>query len=201
LTLPLCLVAAPCAVKAADSDPVRSILELRRDGVVIQQWDLSCGAAALATILNYQHGDQLSEREIALGLMSRREYLLSPQLVAQREGFSLLDLKRFVDARGYRGTGLGQLGSESALARAPLIVPIDTHGYNHFVALVGAMGRQVLLADPAFGYRTMGVSDFEEAWTTFETVGRIGFIVERTDGLIPPNRLLAHRDRFLTLRP
>ena len=38
---------------------------MRHDNVVVQEWDLSCGAAALATILNYQYDDPVSEREIA----------------------------------------------------------------------------------------------------------------------------------------
>ena len=31
--------------------PVKSLLELRHHDVIIQSWDLSCGAAALATLL------------------------------------------------------------------------------------------------------------------------------------------------------
>jgi hypothetical protein len=30
---------------------VRSVLEIRRERVMIQNWDLSCGAAALGTLL------------------------------------------------------------------------------------------------------------------------------------------------------
>ena len=82
--------------------PVTSLLEMRQDRVVVQEWDISCGAAALATILNYQHGDPISEREIARGLIAREEYLADPDLVRARHGFSLLDLKRFVDRRGYK---------------------------------------------------------------------------------------------------
>ena len=40
---------------------------MRHDKVVVQEWDLSCGAAALATILNHQYDDPVSEREIAKG--------------------------------------------------------------------------------------------------------------------------------------
>jgi predicted double-glycine peptidase len=94
-------------------------MELRQQQVVIQQWDLSCGAAALATVLRYQHGEDLSEREIALALMSRPEYLATPELVQYREGFSLLDMKRFVDGLGYNGVGLGNLTLATGLDRAP----------------------------------------------------------------------------------
>ena len=46
---------------------------MRQDGVTVQQWDLSCGAAALATLLKYQHDDPVSERDIAKGLIGARK--------------------------------------------------------------------------------------------------------------------------------
>lgn len=155
----------------------------------MQEWDLSCGAAALATVLKFQHGDSVSEREIAIGMMGRQEYLDNPAIVTYRQGFSLLDLKRFVDRRGYNGVGLGQLTMSDLAKYAPIIVPISVHGYQHFVVFRGVLNDRVLLADPAFGNRTMSRSRFEKAWLPFPEVGRVGFYVERTDSLIPPNRL------------
>jgi len=60
---------------------------MRRDRVVVQKWDLSCGVAALATILNYQHRDLVAEREIGRALIQRREYLANPLLVRVQQGF------------------------------------------------------------------------------------------------------------------
>ena len=184
---------------AQERTGVRSFVETRQQNVVIQNWDLSCGAAALATVLNFQHGDPVSEREVAMGLMSRREYLENPMLVNLRQGFSLLDLKRFVDARGYEGVGLGRLTFEHLVTRAPMIVPINTYGYQHFVVFRGTLGNRVLLADPAFGNRTMLRSAFENAWIDFAEVGRVGFVVNRKDGLFPPNQLEPKRSDFVTL--
>ncbi len=184
---------------AQDLYPVVSLAEIRELNVVIQNWDLSCGAAALATILNYQHGDPVSEREIATRLMSRTEYLENPMLVRFRQGFSLLDLKRFVDDRGYNGVGLGRLTLEHLVARAPMIVPINIYGYQHFVVFRGMLGNRVLLADPAFGNRTMLRSAFDNAWLDFADVGHVGFVVKRRDGLIPPNQLDPKPGDFVTL--
>ncbi len=184
---------------AQNNDPVVSLLEIRKQNVTVQAWDLSCGAAALATILNYQHGDPVTEREIATRLMSRAEYLENPMLVRLRQGFSLLDLKRFVDDRGYNGVGLGRLTLEHLVERAPMIVPINNYGYQHFVVFRGMLGNRVLLADPAFGNRTMLLSKFENAWLDFADVGHVGFVVRRKDGLIPPNRLEPKPSDFVTL--
>lgn len=185
---------------AQSTAPVQSLLEIRQDKVVVQQWDLSCGAAALATILNYQHGDPVSERDIAIGMMGREEYIRNPALVNYRQGFSLLDLKRFVDQRGYNGVGLGQLDFGDLVDHAPIIVPIATHGYQHFVVFRGVLKGRVLLADPAFGNRTLTRDRFEKAWRPLPEIGRVGFYVERSDDLIPPNQLQPDADEFLTLR-
>lgn len=179
---------------------VRSLLEMRRDRVVVQEWDLSCGAAALATLLNYQHGDQISEREIAKGLIEREEYIENPALVRVRQGFSLLDLKRYVDERGYRGIGYGQLTLDDLIKQAPIMVPISSHGYNHFVVFRGALGNRVLLADPAFGNRTMLAAKFENAWLNYPRFGRVGFVIAQQDGSLPPNRMAPRPDDFVFLR-
>ena len=186
---------SPSAARA-----VRTVRELRHDRVVLQEFDISCAAAALATLLNYQHGERLTEREIALGLIDRPEYIEMPELIRLRQGFSLLDLKRFVDGRGYEGIGFGRLTYQNLLDRAPIIVPVDNVGYRHFVVFRGEFGGTVIMADPAYGNRTMSRARFERRWLEFPELGKVGFVVERRDGLIPPNRLTPRPEEFLVLR-
>ena len=190
----------PVPSMAAGRGPVKSLLEMRHDRVVVQQWDLSCGAAALATLLNYQHGDPVSEREIAKGLIQRKEYLAEPLLVRARHGFSLLDLKRYVEGRGYRGIGYGRLTLEDLIEQAPILVPVNFNGYNHFVVFRGARGNRILFADPAFGNRTMLAANFENAWLDYPKFGNVGFVVARADDAPPPNRLAPVPSDFVFLR-
>jgi uncharacterized protein len=178
---------------------VNSLLEMRHENVVIQKWDLSCGAAALATLLRYQLADSVSEREVAKGLISRAEYIARPELVRIREGFSMLDLKRYVETRGYKGEGYGKLEFEDLIERAPIIVPIKSHGYNHFVVFRGARGNRVLLADPAWGNRTMSTERFMRSWIEFPTIGRSGFVALQSDGRPLPNRLTPRLNEFVIL--
>lgn len=186
---------------AADtSRPVKSLLELRQERVTIQNWDLSCGAAALATILNYQYGDPVSEREVAKGLISRDKYIDDPSLVRTRQGFSLLDLKKYVDARGYRGIGYGKLDLYDLIERAPLIVPIRVNGYSHFVVFRGTRSDRVLVADPAWGNRTLTIDEFEDAWLAYPEFGRVGFVVAQRDTTLPENRLAPRSEDFVFLR-
>jgi predicted double-glycine peptidase len=197
----LFLAAVNCPpLLAAERVHVASLLEIRRDRVVVQKWDLSCGAAALATILNYQHGDPATESEITRALLQRREYLSDPSRLRVQQGFSLLDLKRYVDQRGYEGVGYGHLTLQNLLEKAPVLVPLSLHGYNHFVVFRGMRGDRVLLADPAWGNRTVRVERFERAWIEAPKIGKVGFVVRRRDGSAVPNQLAPRLGDFLMLR-
>lgn len=165
---------------AERASPVRSLREIRQANVVVQQWDTSCGAAALATLLTYQHGLPVPEKAIAEAMLQRSD----PLKVKVRGGFSLLDLKRYADAQGLQGVGYMNLSLENLLEMAPAIVPVVFRGYPHFVVVRGKAGDNMLLADPAFGNRTVNVGTFERSWQ-----GNIGFVVQRRDGKAPPNRL------------
>lgn len=181
----------------ADGAPqVRSMLESRQRDVVLQKFDLSCGAAALATILKYQHGESLTEREVAIGLISRDIYIADPDVLRMRQGFSLLDMSRYTESLGYEAEALGQVAFDDLPGLAPAIVPVRLNGYNHFVVFRGALEDTVLLADPAFGNRTMSKDRFVDSWIEYANIGHVAFTVHRRDGLIPPNSLGARPEDF-----
>ena len=180
----LFLACSAADVFAQQATPVRSLLEMRRAHVVVQQWDISCGAAALATVLTYQHGDPVSERAVAEGMLRRTD----PLRVKIRGGFSLLDLKRFVESRGYKGIAYMNLTLDDLGKFGPTLVPLKLKGYNHFVVFKGISDGHVLFADPAFGNRRISLADFNDAWNE-----NIGFVVRRADGATAPHNRLVPR--------
>jgi len=190
---------------AEANQPVQSLLEIRHDRVMIQKWDLSCGSAALGTLLRYQFGEPVSEKEITLALLGRAEYVAHPELLQAREGFSFLDLKRYLQtyrtAGLYKGEGLGQLDLNDLIERAPLMVAVNALGYNHYVVFRGVMGDRVLVADPAWRNRTMTIDKFQRMWLDYgESIGHVGFVVERANGPKLPNRLQPKPSDFVLLR-
>ncbi len=198
----LLMWAALCpAASLSQEMPVESLLEQRQSGVVVQKWDLSCGAAALATILNFHHGESFSEREIATMLIDRPEYLAHPWIIRARHGFSLLDLKRVSERLGYRGIGLGGLSIEDLDQRAPIIVPVDLSGYPHFVIYRGRSGDEVVLADPAYGMRTMPLNRFEQAWMMDPELGHLGFTVLSHQSQQERVNSRLTNDQFLVAQP
>jgi hypothetical protein len=133
--------------------------------------------------------------------MRRKEYIEHPEVVQVREGFSLLDLKRYVEKRGYKGMGLGKLELQDLIEHAPIMVPVDALGYNHFVIFRGIKGNRVLLADPAWGNRTMTTEKFERMWLNYgDPMGHVGFAVERADGRRPTSRMEPKLSEFVMLQ-
>jgi len=196
----LTIIATATGAPLASDRSVRSLLEIRQDRVVMQEWDLSCGAAALATLLRYQHGLDVSEHQVALALIAQKRYVANPAFVRLRHGFSLLDLKRYVERAGLRGIGYGGLQFGDVIERAPIMVPISSNGYNHFVIVRGQMGDRVLLADPNFGNRTMTVARFQRLWLDYGDMGHVGFVVAAEVSPSPPGALAPSSGDFVMLR-
>ena len=181
---------AAAAVNAAT--PVQSLLEIRRQNVVVQKWDVSCGAAALATLLTFQHGDRVDERTVAEGMLRSTD----PLRVRHRGGFSLLDLKRYAEGRGLQAEAYREAAPADLEEFKPAIVPVNFNGFPHFVIYRGRVGDSVLLADPAYGNRVVPAAAFEAAW-----VDGMAFVVRRRDGASPPNTLGVQQNDFTVAAP
>jgi uncharacterized protein len=195
LTISVALTALVAGMSSAEArqwrKPVKSMLEIRHENAVIQKWDISCGSAVLANILKFQHGLSVTEKDVALGLISRDEYLQNPDILRIREGFSLLDMKRYAATLGLVGAGFGKLEFKDLVESAPIITIINNDGYRHFVIFRGIAGNRVLLIDPNFGNTTMLQEDFEKVWLNTSEQGRVGFVVHKPgETQSPPGKLL-----------
>jgi predicted double-glycine peptidase len=133
---------------------------MKDENIVKQQYDYSCGSAALATLLNYYLGENFTEEQVIQGLM---EYGDIKQLEEKR-AFSLLDMKRFVTVLGYQGAGYTAEFEDLKKLDKPCIIPIEFFGYKHFVVYRGIYGEHVFFADPFMGNISFTLSEFEEMW-------------------------------------
>ena len=148
--------------------------ELRDRNVVIQRFDYSCGAGALATLMRYYFSDDVSEGAILvtiLGPMSREE-------VQDREknGLSLLDLKRCAERLGYQAAGVRLNYASLPKLKGPVLIHLERENYRHFAVLKGVRGDRVYLADPSRGNIRMSVHRFSKEWSGIALVlGKQGF--------------------------
>ncbi|KWR89119.1 C39 family peptidase [Cupriavidus sp. IDO] len=141
------------------SVPVTSLREARFKTTIRQQYDFSCGSAAVATLLTYQYGDPVSEQ-----LVFANMYVNGDQAKIRQEGFSLLDMKRFLESRGFLADGYELPLSKLEETQVPAIVLVVENGYHHFVVVKGVKGDRVLIGDPARGTRAISREHFEQIW-------------------------------------
>ncbi len=164
LVLPLVPVNAQVSIDLPETrgaKPIRTLKELRDEGVVRQRWDMSCGAAALSTVLTYNFSDNTPEAAIVIWILHR----VNPVRVRSRGGFSLLELKRFAQARGYSADGFSGMSLEDLAAeKSWVITPIHFKSLDHFVVVKGIVGDRIILADPGFGNVTMKTERFMKIW-------------------------------------
>jgi predicted double-glycine peptidase len=155
--------------------PATSIKDLRDRNVVKQRFDFSCGAAALATMLHYGFGESVTEEQILSGLFDLPTE--DEKAERRRTGFSLLDLQRVAQARGYAAEGFRLEPAQLSMLGGPVIVFIEPRGYKHFAVLRGIRGDRVYLADPSRGNVRLPMHTFLHSWLQDDGRGII-FAVE-----------------------
>lgn len=150
---------------------VRTLKEVRlREAfrtTIHQQFDFSCGSAALATLLTFHYGRPVTEHAVFEAM-----YASGDREKIRREGFSLLDMKRYLESAGFEANGYKISLDDLAGARIPAIALVRENGYNHFVVVKGIDGGRILIGDPSSGTRIVSRADFEAIWAV-----RILFVV------------------------
>jgi uncharacterized protein len=139
-----------------------TVKELRDQYVVKQDYDYSCGAAALATLLTYYFGEETSEQQM-LELMNAG-LTKAEQARKHFTGYSLLDLQRAARLKGYQAAGFKLTVEQLTQLAAPVIVFVQPMGYKHFAVLRGVDRGRVFLADPVRGNLRMSLGRFLAEW-------------------------------------
>jgi predicted double-glycine peptidase len=151
--------------------PVRTIKELKRERAfrttIHQQFDFSCGSAAVATLLTFHYNRRVDEATVFRAMFAAGE-----QDKIRAQGFSLLDMKRYLEASGYQADGVQVSLDELAKVGVPAIALVSDNGYRHFVVVKGMQGHRVILGDPAVGTRILERKHFETV-----QVGGIFFVI------------------------
>lgn len=138
---------------------VTSLKEARFKTVLRQRYDFSCGSAALASLLSFHYDRPTTEEDVFAAM-----YQLGDKERIHRAGFSLLDMKGYLEAQGLRSDGFRVGLDKLEAAGVPAITLINTGGYKHFVLIKGVRGDEVIVGDPAAGVRVYRRDAFVAMW-------------------------------------
>jgi len=145
---------------AAITMNVESFQQRKYKSTLAQQYDFSCGSAALATLLTHNYNIPVSEQDVFKDMFDNGD----KQVIAE-SGFSLLDIKNYLTRHGLESNGYRAPLEKLAGVRVPAIVLVNVRGYSHFVVLEGIRDGYVLLSDPANGMRSETIGEFQNQWT------------------------------------
>lgn len=140
--------------------PVTTMKGARYVHTMHQQYDFSCGSAAVATLLTHHYGFKVGEEQVFQHMFERGN-----QAKIRQEGFSMLDMKQYLDNMGFPAAGVEAGLDQLVQANVPAIALINENGYSHFVVIKGVREDAVVLGDPAVGTRVLSREDFGRFWT------------------------------------
>ncbi|WP_229785916.1 C39 family peptidase [Shewanella litoralis] len=167
------------------SKPIQSIRERKFEHVIEQKTDFSCGAASLASLLKFAYDrHEINEQKVLIGMLEHADLGL-----VKEQGFSLLNMKRYLQSQGLRGRGYKVGEAEMSLLKIPAIVLLNDGGYSHFVVFRRHDEGEVYLGDPALGNRIMSMDEFNQKWNGVVFVV-IGQDYQRDNPLLHPRAKL-----------
>ncbi len=164
--------------RANYSVPVQSYKELIFGDVYRQQFDFSCGSAALASLLHFHYQRPVKEQQIFDEMYSKGD-----KSVINKKGFSLLDMKLYLESKGLKADGFRISLEKLRELSVPGITLVNFDGYMHFVVIRGVSNNSVILGDPSRGTMIMPTAEFEQYYRGLvllvrneADVGRASFI-------------------------
>ncbi|MDY6135536.1 cysteine peptidase family C39 domain-containing protein [Campylobacter sp. CX2-8023-23] len=136
---------------------VLSYYEIRNKNVVRQNYEESCGAASIATILNLIDVKRYSENDILQKL--KQNNIVNTNMI------SFMDIQRTLEILGYRSVGYQINRGIFNHFKIPIIVKIENDPrYPHFVVAMNYDGDYIKVFDPNFGEYISSKEQFYKLW-------------------------------------
>jgi len=174
---------------------VQSVRERKFSDIVEQKTDFSCGAAALATILRQAYWLDVDEEHVIKGMLVN-----SDQGLVRTQGFSMLDMKRYVESIGMRARGYRIPPDKLEAVTIPVVVLMEIRGYKHFVVMQRAQKGWVYIGDPVLGHKRYTHDDFVKGWNGI-VFAIIGPGYEKANALLDPPAPLTAKNKLDNFYP
>jgi len=168
------LVLAGC-ISAKTRAPV-SLKELRSKDAVLQAYEYSCGAAALATLMT-MFGEDISEGKILkLVFGDQLPVVKSKDGKMELRALTLADLEQAAGLSKFKVVSAGVPAEKNQALKTlhslkPAITRMKLYQENlHFVVVKDIKGEWVLVSDPGYGNFKIPWSQFYNSWAAGEKI-------------------------------
>lgn len=146
--------------------------DMQWQGIIRQGLDISCGAAALLTLmnqdlaLNEQAFDESDEVAVTSLLLGKRLNEASAEKNSNI-GFSMLDLSKQAESMGFKSrlvTFEQEALADFVRVGRPALVYVETEGFKHYIVVTSIDSGIVSVSDPSTGRLKLSARRFAAMW-------------------------------------
>lgn len=159
---------------------VKSWIEFKNERLTRQNYDYSCGSAALATLLSHYYDTNVTEETILKSVLEVKgidKQALELEDQEGNNGLSFYDLSQYTSTQGFKAVGIALGMEELKKLQIPVIVFVKIRKQEHFTVLKKMDERYAYLADPSFGNIRVSHAKFKEMFFTREAEDKPGKIL------------------------
>ncbi|EAH8539939.1 peptidase C39 [Campylobacter upsaliensis] len=143
---------------------VKSYQEIKNEKVIRQNYEESCGAASLATLINILDDSNLTELDLLKAMSGQQLYT---------DMVSFADLNDAVKKLGFQSKSykIDRKILESIIS-VPILVKIeDDPRFPHFVIIINHKGNYLQIFDPSYGEYISSKREFYSVWDRYNKGG------------------------------
>lgn len=143
---------------------VKSYQEIKNEKVIRQNYEESCGAASLATLINILDDSNLTELDLLKAMSGQQLYT---------DMVSFADLNDAVKKLGFQSKSykIDRKILESIIS-VPILVKIeDDPRFPHFVVIINHKGNYLQILDPSYGKYISSKREFYSVWDRYKKGG------------------------------
>ena len=145
-------------------------------------FDTSGAALAVSQVLEMKFGTSFTEKEVMEGFLVHGD----PEAIIQRKGFSLLDMKSYIESLGHTANGYSQYNSGESTGNevvidleqeVPFIMPLLFNGLGAYAVVEQYNSEYISLIHPHLGYITIQSNGFNTLQSTTDTNNLVVFLI------------------------
>ncbi|SRR6266496_3868399 len=161
----LTMLGSSCGVADELDRPFQNWQVHRFRNVPKQRTDFTCGAASLSIISQHYYGKTIAEPQFTEAI--RKMYNDEEWKEKEKNGLSLLDMKRAAEKFGFAAEGLKMSLDQLRQLKGPVVIHLDKGFIEHFAVFKGIQGDRAYIADPITGNSRMPLYRFTHTWTGY----------------------------------